>query len=158
MREMTADEMRLILDRCNWATICTCSESGAPYAVEATPYRDGDDYCFMINPRGGTWANVQANPNVLLKFTLTSRNLSWWAGVSCHGTGAFEYDPQAIRDGFAALGEVMGQDYSAAGERFAGMPDRSPLFRVRVSDITGRCSAAEGETLTGSTLDAAANG
>ena len=187
MREMTDAEMRALVARARWATICTASPDGEPYAVEATPYREGDEVCFMINPRGGTWRNLYpmgadaahqpgpvagpvagpgaasgASPGagdhpgegrVLLKFTLTNRALTWWAGVSCHGTGRFDTDPQAIRRGFRLLGEVMGSDYSGAGERFAATPGNSPLLRVRVERMTGRCSAAEGEALFGATME-----
>lgn len=200
MREMTDAEMRALVARARWATICTASPDGEPYAVEATPYREGDEVCFMINPRGGTWRNLYpmgadaghasglgagqdagrdagrgtgpgaleevgdgavrcgagSHPGggrVLLKFTLTNRALTWWAGVSCYGTGWFDSDPQAIRRGFRLLGEVMGSDYSGAGERFAAAPGRSPLLRVRVERMTGRCSAAEGDALFGATME-----
>lgn len=147
MRIMSDEEMRQVMRLCRWATICSVDPEGAPYAIEATPFHDGEDVCFMINPRGGTWRNVQANPRVLLKFTLASPGLLWWAGVSCHGRGGFDTDPANIRQGWALLGEVMKQDYSRFAERFCANPERSPLFRVEVRAITGRCSAAVGELL-----------
>lgn len=172
MREMTDAEMHTLVARARWATICTASPDGEPYAVEATPYREGDEVCFMINPRGGTWRNLYSmghdagreaeqygvrdhsgGGRVLLKFTLTNRALTWWAGVSCHGTGRFDTDPEAIRRGFRLLGEVMASDYSGAGERFAATPDNSPLLRVRVERMTGRCSVTESETLFGATME-----
>lgn len=167
MREMTDAEMRTLVARARWATICTVSPGGEPYAVEATPYREGDEVCFMINPRGGTWRNLcgagqdagqdgadsHSGGRVLLKFTLTNRALTWWAGVSCYGTGRFDNDPQAIRRGFRLLGDVMASDYSGAGERFAATPDRSPLLRVRVERMTGRCSVAEDQALFGATME-----
>ena len=140
-----------MLARAKWATICSVSPEGRPYAVEATPYRDGGDFCFMINPRGGTWRSLQANPAVLLKFTLASRSLHWWAGVSAHGSGEFDPDPAAIVRGFDLLGEVMGTDYSAAGRHHAARQDRSPLLRVRVREFTGRCSAGASTALFGTT-------
>lgn len=149
MREMTMAEMLAVRARAKWATIVSASPEGLPYAIEATPYMDDGDVCFMINPRGGTWNNVRNNPEVLLKYTLASGNLSWWAGVSCYGRGLFDPNPEAIRRGFALLGEVMGADYSRAGERFAGTPERSPLLRVRLTRMTGRCSAAVGAVLPG---------
>ena len=147
MRTMSDEEMRQVMRLCRWATICSVDPEGAPYAIEATPFHDGEDVCFMINPRGGTWRNVQANPKVLLKFTLASSGLLWWAGVSCHGRGGFDTDPESIRRGWALLGEVMKQDYSRFAEKFCANPERSPLFRVAVRSITGRCSAAVGELL-----------
>ena len=66
MRPMTDEEIATLVRRSKWATICSASSEGVPYAVEATPYSDGGDVCFMINPRGGTWKNLCSNPKVLL--------------------------------------------------------------------------------------------
>lgn len=41
-----------------------------PYAIQVTPYWDGGDIWFMINPRGLTRRNLEQNPNVLVKLTL----------------------------------------------------------------------------------------
>jgi len=176
VREMTDAEMRALVARVRWATICTVSPGGEPYAVEATPYREGDEVCFMINPRGTTWRNLcgaghdaglahgrgagqdgadapSGGGRVLLKFTLTNRTLTWWAGVSCYGKGRFDSDPQAIRRGFRLLGDVMTSDYSGVGEQFAATPGRSPLLRVRVERMTGRCSVDEDQALFGATME-----
>ena len=147
MRVLTAEEMALLVDSCKWATICTVSPEGRPYAVEATPYHDGEDTCFMINSRGGTWRSLQANPQVLLKYTLTNRSLSWWAGISGHGVGRFDPDPDAIRRGFDLLGMVMDTDYSKAGQHHSSQAERSPLLRVTIHKYTGRCSAGADEAL-----------
>ncbi|MDO4767211.1 MAG: pyridoxamine 5'-phosphate oxidase family protein [Pseudomonadota bacterium] len=141
MRPMTDEEIATLVRRSKWATICSASSEGVPYAVEATPYSDGGDVCFMINPRGGTWKNLCSNPKVLLKYTLTNSRLTWWAGVSAFGTGRFDPDPEAISRGFLLLGEVMGEDYSGAASR-PSRPGFSPLLRVTVEQWTGRCSAA----------------
>lgn len=148
MRAMTDREIQAVLELARWGTICTVSPDHTPYAIEATPYWDGGDICFMINPRGLTRRNLDQNPNVLVKMTLASRNLSWWAGVSCMGTGRFDKDPDAILRGFQLLGAVMGADYTAAGEKHYRTPETSPLLRVKTETRTGRCSAAPGELLT----------
>ena len=145
MRVMTPEEMEAVISRCNWATICTVDADGLPYAVEATPFRMDGRHCFMINPRGGTWKNLRHNDNVLLKYTLADAGLHSWAGVSCRGKGDFCLDADSLREGWRLLGQVMGEDYSRAAETFARCTDRTPLFRVRVEEITGRCSAAKGE-------------
>ena len=88
MRKMTASEMEKAVRSCRWASICTVMPEGKPYAIEATPFFDGDRICFMINPHGVTAHNIQSNPNVLLKFTQTNPDLSNWLGVSCFGRGA----------------------------------------------------------------------
>ena len=138
---MSPEEMQGVINACKWATICTVSEDGSPYAIEATPFYMDGCHCFMINPRGGTWKNLNHNARVLLKYTRAAGDLSSWAGVSCLGTGEFIIDEDALREGWRLLGEVMGADYSNAADTFARCKDRSPLFRVRVEAFTGRCSA-----------------
>jgi len=147
MREMTAEEILHVMNRAKWGTICTVSPENTPYAIEATPYRDSGDICFMINPRGETSRNLRHNPNVLIKLTLANRDLSFWAGVSCTGTAAFDSDVEAIVRGFRLLGKVVGVDFASVGERHVRNPARSPLLRVSIRKRTGRCSAMPGETL-----------
>ncbi len=147
MRELTGEEATALMGRCNWATICTVTAAGLPYAVEATPFTMDEYICFMINPRGGTWTNLQHSDRVLLKYTLAAADLSFWAGVSCFGRGDFLKDEAALREGWRLLGEVMGTDYSRAAETFARCQERTPLFRVRVEEVTGRCSGPKGESL-----------
>ena len=142
---MTPEEMQTVIAKCSWVSICTVSPDGKPYAIEATPFvmpsAAQDTVCFMINPRGGTWKNLQTNPHVLLKYTFTHGGLHHWAGVSCFGTGEFVNNADAIREGYRVLGEMLGQDYSGAGEKFARITERTPLLQVRVLEVTGRCSA-----------------
>lgn len=146
MRSMREEEIRGLVERAKWATICTVDESGAPYAIEATPFRLDGAICFMISPRGGTFRNVGRNDKVLLKYTATWDGVRGWAGVSCFGRGRFVADDALLVRGWAKLGLVLGQDFSAAAERFLGK-EASPLFMVQVDHMTGRCSAKAGETL-----------
>ena len=143
MRVMTGEEMNSAIHRCNWATICTATPEGFPYAIEATPFHMDGYHCFMINPRGVTWKNMQHKTDVLLKYTLTNADLSLWAGVSCFGDGEFVIDAATVREGWRLLGQVMRTDYSRAADTFAGLKDRSPLFLVRLEKMTGRCNAAK---------------
>ncbi len=147
MRVMTVAEMEAAIARCNWATICSVTPQGFPYAIEATPFYMDGCHCFMINPRGVTWENIQENPHVFLKYTLANADLSLWAGVSCFGTGRFVIDATAVREGWRLLGDVMRTDYSRAADSFARLKDRSPLFCVEVVKTTGRCSAAKNGVL-----------
>jgi len=147
MRKMTASEMEKVVKSCMWAAICTVTPEGKPYAIEATPFFDGDRICFMINPRGSTAHNIQKNTDVLLKFTQTSPDLSNWLGVSCFGQGFFVRKVKDIRRGWELLGRVMKTNYSMAAEKYSANPERSPLFCVKVAKITGRSSAKAGEIL-----------
>ena len=112
MRKMTDEEIQRVIAAAKWATICTVGQGGRPYAIEATPfYADTNETaCFMINPRGGTWKNLQNSGEVLLKYTMASPDLSDWIGVSCSGRGSFVHEPEAIRAGWKLLGAVMGDD------------------------------------------------
>ena len=147
MRKMTDEEIQEIIKRLKWATICSVTVEGQPYAIEATPFYTEKETCFMINPRGGTWKNMQHNSQVLLKYTLASSDLTIWAGVSCYGQGRFVEDIKAVTKGWELLGQVMGCDYSLAAEKFARIQNRSPLFAVCVESRTGRCSAKPGQPL-----------
>ena len=147
MRNMTASEMKKTVKSCMWASICTVTPEDKPYAIEATPFFDVNKICFMINPRGTTARNIQSNPNVLLKFTQTSPDLSNWLGVSCFGRGLFMRDKEDIRRGWELLGRVMKTDYSKAAEKFSANPERSPLFCVKVEKMTGRSSAKAAEKI-----------
>ncbi len=141
MRKMTDEEIACVIQKSNWASICTASPAGEPYAVEATPFYYGEDTCFMINPRGGTWRNMQTSKKVLVKYTIAAQDLRGWIGVSCFGHGRFITNPEEIREGWRLLGLVMGQDYSSAADKFCRNMERSPMFAVRVHTRTGRCSA-----------------
>lgn len=140
MRKMTDEEMESFMASASWATICTVTPEGDPYAIEATPFRDGEMIGFMINPKGTTARNVKANPKVLVKFTFASEDLSDWKGVSCFGTGEFVQDADAIRRGWDLLGKVVKTDYSTLAEKFCADPGKSPMFCVTVEKMTGRCS------------------
>nr|WP_320014497.1 hypothetical protein [uncultured Desulfobacter sp.] len=146
MRSMKEEEIRKALSLGKWATICTVGTDMGPYGVEATYFIDVEAsdrlprLCFMINPRGTTMKNIGISPKVLLKLTLTDRNLKTWIGVSCFGTGRVETDPGAMARGWSLLGQVMGTDYSAAAEKFSRPGKASPMLVVDVEKMTGRCS------------------
>ena len=147
MRKMTDEEIQKTIDSLNWATICSVTAEGHPYAIEATPFYAGEEICFMINPRGGTWKNIQHHRRVIIKYTFASPDLKLWAGVSCYGQGRFVDDVENMIKGWQLLGGVMGCDYSAAADKFARIKDRSPMFAVRVESRTGRCNAKPGQLL-----------
>ncbi len=146
MRKMIEPEIRQALKLRKWATICTVSPGQMPYAVEATYFMPDEGHMsFMINPRGTTVRNIQKNPHVLVKVTLTAPSLSRWAGVSVFGKARMERSPEKIRQGWTLLGQVMNRDYGEAAEKFVRIPERSPLFVVEIREMTGRCSAGPGD-------------
>ncbi|MEF2146361.1 MAG: hypothetical protein V3573_13025 [Desulfovibrionaceae bacterium] len=147
MRKMTQAEMTQLIHESKWATICATGLDGSPYAIEATPFFMDEDICFMINPRGGVYRCMARGDMVLVKFTDASPDLRLWGGVSCRGRGTFVRDANVRKEGWRLLGLVMGQDYSKASE-VLDKEDRSPLFRIRVETMTGRCSGAWGRGRT----------
>lgn len=147
MRKLSDEEIKLVIENSRWASICTVSEDGHPYAIEATPFFYENEVAFMINPRGGTWKNTQEVGKVLLKYTHASRDLSSWIGVSSFGTGRFVTDKDEERKGWMLLGELMRTDYSKAAERFSRIKNRSPMFAVKVNYSSGRCSSRLGEAM-----------
>lgn len=148
MRKMIEPEIRQALQLQKWATICTVSPFQIPYAIEATYFMPDDGQIkFMINPRGTTVRNIQKNPQVLVKVTLTDLSLSRWAGVSVFGKARMEQSPEKIRRGWAVLGQVMNADYREAAEKFVRTQEKSPLFAVEIREMTGRCSAGPGSEI-----------
>ncbi|AQQ09869.1 putative flavin-nucleotide-binding protein [Sedimentisphaera cyanobacteriorum] len=140
MRKMTETEINELVKNSNWATICTVTPDGLPYAIEATYFIDGKYIGFMINPRGRTMQNLKHNPNLILKITQASGDLSKWAGVSLFGTGQNITDSDAIRKGWELLGEVMNTDYTTVTEKCNNTEQRSPYLKCTISQITGRSS------------------
>lgn len=113
---------------------------GLPYAIEATYFIDGKYIGFMINPRGRTMQNLKQNPNLLLKVTQASEDLSKWSGVSLFGTGQNITVLSEIQKGWELLGQVMDTDYTKVADKFNNTEQRSPYLRCIISQFTGRCS------------------
>jgi len=147
MRKMTEQEMLDVIALSNWANICTVGADNRPYAIEATPFPFDGHVAFMINPRGTTYKNLKTNNNVLLKYTYSELDLSAWAGVSCYGVGEFINDPELIHRGWMEFGEMLDWDVEKAADRFSKNPERSPMFLVKITEMTGRCKAKVGEPL-----------
>ena len=144
IRKMTEPEIEQTVKKLNWASICTVTPGGSPYAIEATPFFDEDKICFMINPKGTTAKNIRANPDVLIKFTQTTIGLLNWLGISCFGKGEFIQNKDALRRGWELLGSVMKTDYTKAADKFCTNPQDSPLLSIKVEQMTGRCNFKSG--------------
>jgi nitroimidazol reductase NimA-like FMN-containing flavoprotein (pyridoxamine 5'-phosphate oxidase superfamily) len=140
MRKMTEEEIWDLVTASNWATICTTTPEGRPYAVEATHFVTGRSLGFMINPRGRTMSNIEARPDVLLKITRAADDLSSWAGVSLFGTARRVTEPDAIAEGWRLLEAVTGADYSKAAAKFSDAGEASPYLLCEITEWTGRCS------------------
>jgi nitroimidazol reductase NimA-like FMN-containing flavoprotein (pyridoxamine 5'-phosphate oxidase superfamily) len=144
---MTDEEIWDLVKASNWATICTVTPEGRPYAIEATHFVNGRSLGFMINPRGQTMRNIEARPDVLLKVTHATEDLASWAGVSLFATARRVVEPDAIVEGWRLLEAVTGADYRQAAEKFANSGDASPYLRCDVTEWTGRCSRPQGDPI-----------
>lgn len=140
MRKMTEPEMRALVASCNWATICTVSPEQKPYAIEATPFPLDNYVAFMINPRGTTCANIQANTNVLLKYNITEPDLAKWAAVSCYGKAKLIADRELLNRGIEQLAQLISPEMAAMAKKFCDRPKPAPLLLVTVTEMTGRCN------------------
>ncbi|MDR1084760.1 MAG: pyridoxamine 5'-phosphate oxidase family protein [Deltaproteobacteria bacterium] len=147
MRPLTAEEIDLVMKNSRWATVITVQSDGRPYAIEATPFYPGSGVGFMINPRGGTWRNFLHHPFVCLKYTLTTPDLQDWLGISCHGTGEFVHDPDAISEGWKLLENVLGYECREKEAVWKKKPAKTPYLKIRLISKTGRCSARPGGKL-----------
>ncbi len=142
MRNLTENEIETIVKRSKWATICTVTPKGEPYAIEATYFIDGSSLGFMINPRGTTMRNLSENAALVLKITVADDTLLSWAGVSLFGIGRNVADLDLVRKGWRRLEDVMKADYSLAAEKFTASGRPSPYLRCSVLRCSGRCSNA----------------
>ncbi len=148
MREMTQEEIRTVIENQPWATICTVSPDGEPYAIEATPFLlEADLIGFMINPRGTTKKNLDNNPKILIKYSYSKEDLQDWAGVSCFGCGEFSEDKDLLQKGWDLLEKIMQTDYSKVSQKFIDNKIPTPLLTIRISRMSGRCSAAPKEPM-----------
>lgn len=84
--------------------------------------------------------NLKQNPNLLLKVTQASEDLSKWSGVSLFGTGQNITVLSEIQKGWELLGQVMDTDYTKVADKFNNTEQRSPYLRCIISQFTGRCS------------------
>jgi nitroimidazol reductase NimA-like FMN-containing flavoprotein (pyridoxamine 5'-phosphate oxidase superfamily) len=140
MRKMTHQEIWDLVNSSKWATICTISPEGRPYAIEATHFVIDQSLGFMINPRGQTMRNIEGRPDVLLKIARAADDLSSWAGVSLFGAARCVVEPEAIAEGWRLLEAVTGEDYSKAAEKFISAGRASPYLLCKITKCTGRCS------------------
>ena len=85
--------------------------------------------------------NLKQNPNLLLKITQASGDLSKWAGVSLFGTGQNITDPIEIQKGWELLAKIMNTDYTQVAEKFQNPNMPSPYLCCEITQQTGRCSS-----------------
>lgn len=148
MRRMTREEILFALNHGNWASICTVDLYNRPFAIEATYFLPAKDRIgFMINPRGTTLKNIRNNPNVFIKITYASNDLSCWLGASFWGIGKVETDRDEMKLGWAKLEKVMDTDYSRAIEKFSNPDKASPFLEIQVEQMTGQCSCGKNEDI-----------
>lgn len=102
---------------------------------------------FRVNPQEATAKNITKNRKVLLKITYADKAMDRWVGIFCFGSACFESNITAIRKGWELLGKAMNTAYAHMAAKFCRKVRPSPYLRVRINQMTGRCSAFTNETV-----------
>jgi len=148
MFKMNEEEMRLLLERRKWGTLCTVCDDGTPHAIEFTYFLMDGNICGLINPNGRSWCNVQRDPRVLFKICNTDDLCERFAAISCFGVGEFVDDRTAISKAWDELEkqlQVSPGTYAKHKARFSDPALKSPLFQLKVERMTGRANYNEFE-------------
>ena len=145
MRKMNQKEIKNLINRHRWATLCTVDPEGKPYAIEFTCFLMDDHVCGLINPRGTSAKNVKNNPNVCLKMCRTDGLCRQFQAVSCFGIGEFVDDRQTIARAWDLLESRLNLPegtYKGQKEKFMDKRKKSPLFRMKPQKMTGVTSVS----------------
>lgn len=140
MRKMKASEIKDFLNTHTWATLCTVSAEGTPYAVEFSYFLLDGYVCGLIKPNGTTAKNIASNPNVCLKICRTDESCKRFTAVSLFGRGEFVHDEQGIIKGWDLLEERLKLPkgtYARFKERFIKKKNKYPMFRMKPEKMTG---------------------
>ncbi|HIC84935.1 MAG TPA: pyridoxamine 5'-phosphate oxidase family protein, partial [Desulfobacterales bacterium] len=107
MRMMTQKEIKDFIYNHTWATLCTVSVEGKPYAIEFSYFIMNSWICGLIKPKGTTATNIAHNPNVCLKMCRTDDSCREFTAVSCFGKAEFVDDPEGVLKGWDLLEERL---------------------------------------------------
>ncbi|MBE9581512.1 MAG: pyridoxamine 5'-phosphate oxidase family protein [Proteobacteria bacterium] len=143
---MKQKEMRNLINKHAWATLCTVDPEGKPYAIEFTYFLMDGYICGLINPRGATARNIRHGPNVCLKMCRADELCKEFQAVSCFGTGEFVDDREAIGRAWDLLERKLNLPegaYHGHKGKFMDKRKKSPLFRMKPEKITGVTSTRE---------------
>jgi len=140
MRKMTQKEISDFTDNHTWATLCTVSAEGNPYAIEFNYFLLGGYICGLIKPNGTTARNIAANQKVCLKMCRTDESCREFTAISAFGKGEFVHDEEGIIKGWDLLEERLKLPkgtYAKFKEKFMKKKNKYPMFKVKPEKMTG---------------------
>ncbi len=144
MRKMTQKEIKDFVDNHTWATLCTVSAEGNPYAIEFSYFMLDGCICGLIKPKGTTAAHIAHNPKVCLKMCKTDDSNREFTAASCFGRAEFVDDPEGVLKGWDLLEKRLKLPEGTYGiykEKFMKKKNKYPLFRVKIENMTGITTA-----------------
>jgi len=140
MRKMKLSEIKKFIHNHTWATLCTVSAEGTPYAIEFNYFLLDGYICGLIKPSGITAKNIANNPNVCLKMCRTDDSSRNFQAVSVFGRAEFVQDEEAVLKGWdlleARLGLPKGH-YAKFKEKFLHKRNKYPILRIKPQKLTG---------------------
>jgi len=137
---MKVSEIKEFIQGHTWATLCTVSEEGTPYAIEFSYFLLDGNICGLIKTSGITARNIANAPNVCLKMCRTDDSCREFTAVSVFGRGEFVHDEEAVLKGWDLLEQRLrlpSGTYSKFKERFMNKKKKYPIFRVKPEKMTG---------------------
>ena len=142
MRDMTRKEIDQLINEWTWGTLLVVDEN-KPYGVEVAYYTDGE-YIYMISsPVGRTAKCFTKNPNVAFKICDTDLKFKRWMAVIVEGKIEKVIRKEDIVKAFSLLAKRMGRrenHYNEVAEKHSNNPEKSPVHRIRIETVGGRCS------------------
>ena len=140
MRKMKLSEIKKFIHNHTWATLCTVTAEGTPYAIEFNYFLLDGYICGLIKPNGTTAKNIAENPNVCLKMCRTDESCRNFTAVSAFGKGEFVRNDEGVLKGWDLLEERLKLPegtYLKFKEKFMKKKNKYPLFRMKPTKMTG---------------------
>jgi nitroimidazol reductase NimA-like FMN-containing flavoprotein (pyridoxamine 5'-phosphate oxidase superfamily) len=143
MFKMKQEDMIALIERRKWGTLCSVCDDGTPYAIECTYFLMNGDICALINPRGKSSWNIARDPRVMFKICESDDLCERFQAISCFGIGEFVSDRNEISKAWDELEKRTGLQpgsYEKHKARFADPSVSSPLFKLKIEQMTGRAN------------------
>jgi nitroimidazol reductase NimA-like FMN-containing flavoprotein (pyridoxamine 5'-phosphate oxidase superfamily) len=137
---MKVSDIKSFINSHTWATLCTVSAEGSPYAIEFNYFLLDGYICGLIKPSGITAKNIDSNHSVCLKMCKTDESCREFTAVSCFGKGEFVDGPEGVLKGWDLLEERLKLPkgtYAKFKEKFIKKKNKYPMFRMKPEKMTG---------------------
>ncbi len=161
MRKTAQKEIKDFINNHTWATLCTVSAEGNPYAIEFNYFLLDGYICGLIKPNGTTAKNIAVNQNICLKMCRTDESsreftplesgvkapsfLTGFTAASVFGKGEFVHDEDGVIKGWDLLEDRLKLPkgtYEKFKEKFIKKKNKYPMFRMKPEKMTGITTTA----------------